>query len=48
MEENLGCRVAFAHDTEWMKAGLDETLMSMLDEDMRKAASERLPIDAVV
>ena len=48
MEKDLGCRIAFAHDTEWMKAGQDETLMSMLDEDMRTAARERLPLDAVV
>lgn len=48
MEEVLGCHVAFAHDTEWMKAGLDNTLMSMLDEDMKEAAEKRLPIQAVV
>jgi len=48
MEKDLGCHIAFAHDTEWMKSGHDETLMSMLDEDMRSAAKERLPLQYVV
>ncbi|TVY58378.1 Cytochrome P450 monooxygenase andK [Lachnellula cervina] len=48
MEKELGCHVAFAHDTEWMKKGLDQTLMGMLDTDMKRATKERLPFQAVV
>jgi len=48
MEKELGCHIAFAHDTEWMKKGLDQVLMAMLDDDMKKAAKERLPFQAVV
>ncbi|TVY25666.1 Cytochrome P450 monooxygenase [Lachnellula hyalina] len=48
METELGCHVAFAHDTEWMKKGLNQTLMAMLDSDMKRAAKERLPFEAVV
>lgn len=43
MEVDLGCHIAFAHDTQWMQSGTDQTLMSMLDEDMKLLAKERLP-----
>lgn len=48
MEEEMGCHIAFAHDTEWMKSGKNATLMSMLDEELRVAAKYRLPLQAVV
>ncbi|TVY21146.1 Cytochrome P450 monooxygenase andK [Lachnellula arida] len=48
MEKELGCHVAFAHDTEWMKKGLNQTLMVMLDSDMKRATKERLPFQDVV
>lgn len=43
MEADLGFHIAFAHDTQWMQSGTDQTLMSTLDEDMKLAAKERLP-----
>lgn len=47
MEEDLGCHIAFAHDTQWIQSGTNETLMSMLDEDMRSVAVDRLARQAV-
>lgn len=48
MEEELGCHIAFAHDTEWMKTGSDQVLMGTLDDDMKKAVKERLPFQEVI
>jgi hypothetical protein len=48
MENDLKCHVALAHDAEWMKSGTDQVLMSLVDEDMKIAARERIPIEAVI
>lgn len=48
MEADFGFHIAFAHDTQWMQSGLDQTLMSMLDEDMKLATKERIPRQEVL
>jgi len=43
MESKFGAHIAFAHDTEWMKIGTDEVLMSLLDDTLKVAARETIP-----
>ena len=48
MEKDLGCHVALAHDAEWMKHGTDKILMSLLDDELKAAARDRIPVQSVV
>ncbi len=43
MEGDLKCHVALAHDEEWMVKGTDQTLMSLIDDEMKAAARELIP-----
>jgi frataxin-like iron-binding protein CyaY len=47
LDENPNVHVALAHDASWMKDRSDKVLMSLLDEDMTKAAKERIPKDEI-
>lgn len=48
MEDELKVHVAFAHDAQWMKEGSDTVLMSLLDDDLKRAAKTRIPLDQLV
>ncbi|KAF4545863.1 uncharacterized protein LTHEOB_4515 [Lasiodiplodia theobromae] len=43
--QNMGAHVALAHDAEWMKEGSNQVLMTLLGDDMKRAAVERIPND---
>jgi hypothetical protein len=45
LEKEHGFHVALAHDAAWMKQGVDEVLMSLLDKDLLTAARVRIPKD---
>lgn len=47
LERSFGFHVALAHDAAWMKNGSDEVLMSLLDENMKLAARERIPKEEI-
>ncbi|KAI9053698.1 hypothetical protein LZ554_002651 [Drepanopeziza brunnea f. sp. 'monogermtubi'] len=44
IEADLHCHVALAHDEEWMVRGTDPTLMALVDDEMRAAARELIPL----
>jgi hypothetical protein len=45
LEKEHGFHVALAHDAAWMKEGVDEVLMSLLDKILLTAARARIPKD---
>ncbi|KAF2199969.1 Metallo-hydrolase/oxidoreductase [Delitschia confertaspora ATCC 74209] len=47
LEKEFGFHVALAHDASWMKSGADQVLMSLLDESMKQAAREKIPLDEI-
>jgi hypothetical protein len=47
LDRNPNVHVALAHDASWMKEGSDRVLMSLLDDDMKKAAKKRIPYDEI-
>ena len=48
LEKDFNVHMAFAHDTSWMKEGTNAVLMSLLDDDLRKAARDQIPYDRVI
>ena len=42
MEAHHGFNVALAHDTSWMLAGVNQVLMSLLDDDLKTFATDQL------
>ncbi|KAI4915936.1 hypothetical protein J4E90_004382 [Alternaria incomplexa] len=47
LETNFGAHTALAHDASWLKKGTDQVLMSLLDDEMRVAAQEKIPYDEI-
>ncbi|KAI4953542.1 hypothetical protein J4E91_002389 [Alternaria rosae] len=45
LETNFGAHTALAHDATWLKKSTDQVLMSLLDDEMRVAAKEKIPYD---
>lgn len=43
LEKDFGFHIALSHDASWLKERKDTVLMSLLDDDMRRAAQERIP-----
>ncbi len=48
MEKELHMHVAFAHDIQWMKDGVDRVLMSLLGDDLREAVANRISDGQIV
>ncbi|KAI4926099.1 uncharacterized protein J4E92_006837 [Alternaria infectoria] len=47
LETKFGAHTALAHDASWLKKGTDQVLMSLLDDEMRVAAQEKIPYDEI-
>jgi hypothetical protein len=47
LEDEYNFHVALAHDAQWLKAGSDKVLMSLLDAHMLLSAKERIPKEEV-
>jgi hypothetical protein len=47
LETNFGVHTALAHDASWLKKGQDQVLMSLLDDELRVAAKEKIPHDEI-
>jgi hypothetical protein len=47
LEKQHGVHTALAHDASWLKKGTDQVLMSLLDDDLRAAAKEKIPYDGI-
>jgi len=47
LESHFGVHTALAHDATWLKKGTDQVLMSLLDDEMRVAAKEKIPYDQI-
>jgi hypothetical protein len=47
LETKFGGHTALAHDATWLKKGTDQVLMSLLDDEMRVAAKEKIPYDEI-
>ncbi|KAF1937901.1 hypothetical protein EJ02DRAFT_505734 [Clathrospora elynae] len=45
LEKEYGVHTALAHDASWLKKGTDRVLMSLLDDYMKEAATEKIPYD---
>jgi hypothetical protein len=42
MEKEYRVHIALAHDAEWMKAGTNQVLMGLLDDELREAAKTKI------
>lgn len=47
LENDYRFHTALAHDASWLKQGTDRVLMSLLDDEMKAAARERIPHDEI-
>lgn len=47
LEKEFRVHTALAHDASWLKEGTNRVLMSLLDDDLKAAAKDRIPHDYV-